>query len=1001
MTDKDLREIRLEEKIEDALLKDGYIKGQYNNKESSMSFDYKTQLDRDALISFIKESQPNPWKKLELIVGTADAEERFIAAFSRAVKENGLVSVLKNGFSAVGGRFKVVAFKPENNVNEEMIRQYGCNKLICARQFHYSEREPGKSIDIVILLNGIPIISIELKNLLTGQNVSDAEQQYMRDRDQNDPFFRLNQRCLVMFSADNYNVTMTTKLEGTKTQFFPFDQGSNGPGKDGGAGNPIFEGREPASFFWETILRKDNILKLISDFVVMDKRNNKLIFPRYQQMDCVDYLVDQVLDEGPGHNYLVQHSAGSGKSNTIAWLAFRLLTLHRADDSKIFDTVIIVVDRKVLDKQLQATVSLFEDTPGTVCPIDKNSIQLRDAVIEGKKVIITTIQKFNEINESLRPVGRNFAVICDEAHESQTGKTAENMKRAIGDHEISEEEEEILDEETASNTDDYIVKLVEEIRTQGPQKNLSYFAFTATPKQKTIDVFGKKREGFTAMEPHHVYSMHQAIDEGFICDVLENYTTYNMYYRIAKSESDDPAVETSTAVRLLKQYEMEHPHNIKQKSAVIVESANSYTTRDLGGRGKAMVVTASRKQAILYFQAINDYVKSHNYRNIGVLVAFTGEVNIGGTTYTEDSLNKYPDGSKIKSSQIEEAFNTDDFNVLIVAEKYQTGFDQPLLTTMFVDKTLKGVKAVQTLSRINRIVPGVAFKPTRVIDFANTAEDIKNAFEPFYRSTILSDNTSPQVVYNYLATLEKANMWTKEEISEFNRALASEDDRMGKMTPILAHAIERYNDLPDDEQRDEFRSVLGTFVRTYSFMTRIVRLLDLDLQSVYNYAQFLFKVLPRDRTDIPDIKKMVNLQYYRLEKTQTVSIDLEGGQFLDPITGEAGKNTRKVESLSAVMERLNQKWGTNFTNAERLLQPVIDQMLSDERMGDYAQSDFTDFKRAFSGKVKESINKRAMEDQILMKKLLTDDDGYEDILNSVLQNVWNNKRKEQHTTKKD
>lgn len=700
MSDFDVKEKRFEQDIEDYLIHfGGYTKG------NPTTFNRVSGLDEGTFIEFVKTSQPKQWERFVKIYDMA-AEKQLIDRFSREVKQTSLLNVLRHGFTDRGIKFRAVFWKPETSLNETSRIQYEANILHCTRQLHYSLKNEN-SIDIVLFLNGIPVVSMELKCQFTGQSTTNAINQYKFDRAGKDAIFAFKERVLVHFTVDLTNVYMTTRLEGAHTYFLPFNQGSDGAGKVGGKGNPNNPDGYDTAYLWESVLCKDRLLEILQKYMHLqqeyDKKGNlvkeTMIFPRYHQLDVVTKLLEDVKKNGSGKNYLIQHSAGSGKSNSIAWLAHRLSGLHNDMDEKIFQSVIIVTDRRVLDSQLQSTVYLFDHVEGVVQKIDKNSQQLKDAIENGAGIIITTLQKFPVIYKEVNAANKRFAIIVDEAHSSQTGDAAKKLKRALADTEEILKEYAEMEEEDEKNRKDDEDRLLDELASQGIHKNLSFFAFTATPKGKTLQMFGTKdAEG--VYHPFHIYSMRQAIEEHFILDVLQNYMTYKMYYRIAKTIEDDPVFDTTAGAKAILNYETLHPHNISQKTAIMLEHFMNVTRHKMGGRAKAMVVTPSRLHAVRYVQEFRRQILEKGYKDLEVLVAFSGEVNDGGTPYTEEGMNKTKTGETIKEKSLPEAFHTDDYGILVVAEKYQTGFDEPLLHTMFVDKKLSGVKAVQTLSRL-------------------------------------------------------------------------------------------------------------------------------------------------------------------------------------------------------------------------------------------------------------------------------------------------------------
>ena len=762
MSDFDVKEKRFEQDIEEYLItKGGYTKG--NPKD----FNRELALDTGALLTFIKSSQPKEWKKHERNYGV-ESEKKFIERFCHEVKDNGLLKVLRKGFIDRGAKFRVVFWKPETDYNETTAKQYADNILHCTRQLHYSLSNQN-SIDIVLLINGIPVVSMELKCQFTGQDTANAIKQYKLNRAGKETIFEFKNRVLVHFAVDLTNVYMTTRLEGDKTYFLPFNQGSNGAGNVGGKGNPINPNGYDTAYLWENVLCKDRLLEILHKYlhleVIMgEPKSERLIFPRYHQLDVVTKLLEHVKENGCGHNYLIQHSAGSGKSNSIAWLAHRLAGLHNNNNEKIFQSVIIVTDRRVLDSQLQNTVYQFDHTLGLVQNIDKGSGQLKEAIEAGAGIIITTLQKFPYIYKDVKSTNKRFALIVDEAHSSQTGDSARMLRRALADTEkVLEEYAKIEGEEEAARKDDED-KLLDELASHGKQENLSFFAFTATPKEKTLNIFGWKDEN-GKYHPFHIYSMRQAIEEGFILDVLKNYMQYSVYYKIAKTIPNNPELDTTAAVKAIKNFETLHPHNISQKTAIMLGHFRSVTMHKIGGKAKAMVVTPSRLHAVRYVQEFRRQIKDKGYDGLEVLVAFSGEIEDDGETLTEERMNKNKAGETISKDALPAAFHSDEFGMLIVADKYQTGFDEPLLHTMFVDKKLSGVKAVQTLSRLNRTMRGKM--DTFILDFVNTADDIKESFQPYYEETVLEEETNPNVVYDIKNTLDEFRVYQQSEVDRF------------------------------------------------------------------------------------------------------------------------------------------------------------------------------------------------------------------------------------------
>ena len=942
MSDFDVKEKRFEQDIEEYLITSGgYVKG------NPSAFDRKLALDKGAFVSFIKASQPAQWQRYEKIYG-ADSENKVVERFNREVKMTSLLNVLRHGFTDRGIKFRAVFWKPETSLNTTSQNQYEANIFQCTRQLHYSVLNEN-SIDIVLFMNGIPVVSMELKCQFTGQDTSNAIQQYKFDRASKDTIFAFKERVLVHFAVDLANVYMTTRLEGDKTYFLPFSQGSNGAGRVGGKGNPTNQDGYDTAYLWENVLCKDRLLEIIQKYLHLEtKRDSKtgeilserMIFPRYHQLDVVTKLLTDVKENGAGRNYLIQYSAGSGKSNSIAWLAHRLSGLHDNNDEKIFQSVVIVTDRRVLDSQLQNTVYQFDHVEGVVVKIDKNAKQLKEAIENDAGIIITTLQKFPVIYKAVNATNKRFAIIVDEAHSSQTGDAAKKLKRALADtEEILKEYAEMEAQEEATRKDDED-RMLDELAAQGHQDNLSFFAFTATPKGKTLNMFGwKDEEG--VYHPFHIYSMRQAIEEHFILDVLRNYMTYNMYYKIIKSIPDDPELDTTAGVKAIQKYETLHPHNISQKTAIMLEHFRNVTMHKLNGKAKAMVVTASRLHAVRYVQEFKRQIEEKGYADLDVLVAFSGEVVDDGESYTEEKINKTKDGETIKEKALPAAFHTDDFGMLIVAEKYQTGFDEPLLHTMFVDKPLSGVKAVQTLSRLNRTAKGK--QDTFVLDFVNSAEDIKKSFEPFYEETVLLQETDPNVVYDLKNTLDEFRVYQQTEIEQFAKIFYSRKEQaagdLGKLQSTLNPAKDRYVAL-EIERQDIFKSTLARFNRIYAFVTQVCRLFDKDIHRFSVYAKLLYAYLPKGmgpaRVDVDD---KVLLEYYRLEKDFEGSIELEpseGGYV--PISGEAGHKEPKKDPLTVIIDKINDRYGTQFTEMDKVLVQMENDYATQDKWQSYAQN---------------------------------------------------------------
>ena len=927
-------ERRFEEDIEQFLVScnGGYTK-------TTDKYDAGQGLYIGTLINFIQRTQPREWARFEKTCG-GDSIKKFCLSFNNACDSDGLISVLRHGFKHRGITFRVCYFKPESHLNKTASELYEQNICNVVRQWYYSDNNKN-SVDMVLVLNGIPIVALELKNQYTGQNVENAKRQWMNDRDPREICFQFNKRILAYYCVDHTQVYMTTRLERGNTRFLPFNQGSCGAGKDGGAGNPPNAGGYPTAYLWEEVLQKDSLLDILQKFIHFDKTNKRIIFPRFHQLDVVRKLISDVRENCSGKNYLIQHSAGSGKSNSIAWTAYRLASLHDEMDKAIFSSVIIVTDRTVLDAQLQETISGFDHTLGTVETIDKDksSKDLRDAINNGSRIIVTTLQKFPVIYDEVdNTSGRNFAVIVDEAHSSQTGQSAIKLKTALADtSEALREYAEI--EGKAESEIDKKDAIVQEMLVHGKHKNLSFFAFTATPKPQTLEMFGTEYED-GSFHPFHIYSMRQAIEEGFIMDVLQNYMTYSTCFRIAKTIPQNPDVPSSRAAKAIKKFEELHPYNIAQKSQIIVETFLETTAPSINNKGKMMVVTSSRLAAVKYFKEIKRYISLKDYNGIGVLVAFSGSVRDGDEEYTEQSLNVRNDGSHIREDQTKSEFH-DNFNILIVAEKYQTGFDEPLLHTMIVDKKLRGVKCVQTLSRLNRTCKDKI--DTYILDFANSAEDIRDAFQPFYQETTLSQEVNTDLIYKTQKELREYGVYCDSDISAFVDIYFSDKKQnaksMGKMTSALMPVQERYNQKSDDE-RYKFRRLLRSFIKWYGYISQICRMFDESMHKEYIFCSYLLRLLPNETIDMMDIENALKLEFYKLEKTFKGEIALKNeSESYKPSSTKSSAAPEKKEPLEEVIERINELFAGNFTESDKVILTILrDRLKEDKKLRKVARS---------------------------------------------------------------
>lgn len=949
----------------------------------------------DTLVRFVQRTQPKEWKRFEL-QNNGDITRKFCLIFNSACDTYGLLEVLRHGFKHRGISFRACYFKPESSLNQTAATLYAANEITCNRQWFYSEKTHN-SVDMVLAVNGIPVFAFELKNQYTGQNVDNAKRQWMYDRDPREICFQFNKRILAYFCVDQLEVWMTTRLAGKDTYFLPFNQGSNGAGNDGGKGNPVNPDGYPTAYLWEDVFRKDSMMDIVQKFIMYQSKKKALIFPRYHQLDVVRKLVSDVRRNGAGHNYLIQHSAGSGKSNSIAWTAYRLASLHDEQDKPIFSSVVVVTDRTVLDAQLQETISGFDHTIGAVETIgeNKNSRDLRDALNNGARIIVTTLQKFPVIYQEVdSSAGRNFAIIVDEAHSSQTGSSAMKLKSALADTEQALREFAEI-EGKAEDDIDRTDKIVQEMITHGKHKNLSFFAFTATPKSQTLEMFGTEYED-GSFHPYHIYSMRQAIEEGFILNVLQNYMTYSTCFKIAKNTAENPELPESRATKIIKKYEKLHPYNISQKAQIIVETFRSTTRYKIGGKGKMMVVTDSRLAAVRYFHEIKRYVESQRYTDVDVLIAFSGSVQDGAEEYTESGLNVRRDGSHIAENQTKAEFH-DNFNVLIVAEKYQTGFDEPLLHTMIVDKKLKSVKAVQTLSRLNRTYPGKS--DTFILDFANKQEDILDAFQPFYQETSLEQEVNADLIYQTEKELLDYAIYTKNDIDAFiavwNHPGKQDGKAMGRMTSVLKPVADRYN-LKNSEERYQFRRLVRSLIRWYSYVSQVTRMFDSDMHKQYLFLSYLIDLLPAEVEEPVDLDGKLKLEYYKLQKTFEGEIHLEhlDGQYV-PATQKAVQGRQQKSTLDEILEKINEKYKGEFTDADRVMIDALHaKLISDKKLESSARTAdpriFTEsiFPSAFGTAAMESY----MEAQDSYSALFEDKTKYDAVMNALAGVVYREMR---------
>jgi type I restriction enzyme R subunit len=813
--------------------------------------------------------------------------------------------------------------------------------------------------------------------------VDDAIRQYKTDRDPRDPLLGYG-RCLAHFAVDPDLVYVTTQLAGAKTRFLPFNKG-----KFGGAGNPPVPPTQKGyatAYLWEETWARDSVLDLVRQFIheveEEDEKGHKtgkrfLIFPRYQQLDAVRKLVADARANGTGRRYLVQHSAGSGKSFTIAWLAHRLATLHDAGDQRVFDSIVVITDRRVLDRQLQTTMRQFEQTLGVVENIDKTSRQLKEALESGKTIVVTTLQKFPVIAKEIGELpGKRFAVIVDEAHSSQSGESTKSLKSVLAPGSLEEAEKEEAGAETPE--EEIEEAILAEVAKRGRLPNLSTFAFTATPKSKTLELFGTKRAD-GKFEPFHLYSMRQAIEEGFILDVLASYTTYKAYWRLLKKIEEDPRYDKSRAQALLKAFVELHPHAIGEKVKIAVDHFAAQVQHGIGGKAKAMVVTRSRLHAVRYRLAIDEYLreKGHPFR---ALVAFSGTVQDGGRSYTEAGMNALPE------TQTAKAFDRPENRLLVVANKFQTGFDQPLLCAMYVDKKLGGVNAVQTLSRLNRTHPEK--RGTLVLDFANEADEIRAAFEPYYETTLLSESTDPNLLYEIQSRLQGFPVFVQADVDAFAHVYFDPKATQDRLYAALAPVVERFRELSADEQRD-FRGQVTDYVRLYAFLAQILTFTDVELEKLYVFGRHLRRLLPVDREELPrELQANIDMESYRIQQTGSGRIRVERRPgVLEPIStkSEHGRAPDEMEALSRIIAELNERFGLNLGPEHKVtLRQMMEKLDGDAALDASARVNARETVRLTFDQKVEQVIQDIVDSNFDLYKRITDDRGFGDVVKDFL-----------------
>lgn len=1028
----DISEKQFEREIESFLISD---KGGYEqfSGETENGWVHNRFLDigkciyMDPLVEFIEKTQPKEWAKYTKYYGDK-SKEKLYYRLQQCIANDGLIHVLRNGIQDMGTKLRVCYFKPESELNEEAIKRYNANILGCSRQFRYSANNTN-TIDMVLSVNGIPVVALELKNQFKGQDYTNAIAQYKNDRSSKEFAFRLNNRFLVYFAVDLNQVWMTTQLKDSATYFMPFNMGSNGAGINGGAGNPHNPNGYDTSYLWEEVLQRDSLLDILHRFITYTKTKEeetkngitktvtkgRVIFPRYHQYDVVKKVIADVKATGAGSSYLIEHSAGSGKSNSIAWIAYRLASLHNEENDPIFNSVIVVTNRIVLDSQLQDTINSFEHTPGLVEAIDekKRSRGLADAINDKKRIIICTIQKFLFAYKDMDAYkGRNFAIIIDEAHQGQSGESARTLRRALIDFDDAVKkyvEEEGISPDDVDLTSDFVLSVL----GQGNHANQSFFAFTATPKGETLESFGTRDRESGLIRPFHVYSMRQAIDEGFILNVLENYTTIKSAFKLIRASADNPELIEGPAYKALVKYYKSHGYTIAQKTEMIMTNFLENGRYQIGGKGKAMVVSDSRKNAVRYYFAIKDYIKEHptECAGTGVMVAFSGSIKLEempGEEFIESDFNKDEDGNAIKTDKkFRKEFHSDRYNILVVANKYQTGFDEPLLHSMYIDKKLSGINAVQTLSRLNRMVQKK--NSTFVMDFENTDEDIKNAFLPFYEETMLDGETDINKVYDYRSKIAQYMLYSYDDVNEFiafmkKQANGKKQDpsSVGKLAGLLKPVIARYNDLTNDDERYQARQYIKKFAKSYSYVTQLVRLHDEDLFNEYQYTSYLIRFLPAVKYPVEVIVDKVALEFENLKTSfeGEILLDEKPPVFVPKGATDVGKVDKKKDTLQNIIDKVNERFAGDFTDADRVIvEGIYNMFMKDDEVKKYqkyAKDNNTEMfvDSLFPNKFKDIVTQCYLNNNESFEKLFNDPEFYSRVQDIMAKELYKVLRKD-------
>ncbi len=941
-------EKKFEQLIEDNLIASGYSTSPY------AEYDRNFCLNRKQVIEFILRTQPEKWELLQEIYDV-DTENKILARISSEISKRGIIDVLRNQVVDRGVYLNLCYFEPKSDLNPDHLRLYQLNQFTVVRQLHYSEQNEN-SIDMVLFLNGLPIVTMELKNQLTGQNVKHSENQYRYDRDPKEPLLNFK-RCVVHFCVDNNRVSMTTRLAGQKTFFLPYNRNLE---------NPSVESGYRTKYLWEEILLPSSLLDVLENFVHLSKEkefffNDKtqkidsvvkevLVFPRYHQLDLIRKFRRQLKEDGVGKNYLVQHTTGSGKSYSIGWLSHTLTSLYRSkgDTKRLFDTIIVVTDRTVLDDQLRNTIRSLEKIDGVVNGVEHGSQELRKFLEQGKDIVITTIQKFPFISETIASLGnRTFGVIIDEVHSSQSGELSKELKKSLSK---SDEDEDGFD---------YEEMLRQEILSRGKQSHISFFGFTGTPKEKTLELFGTKTQDGKFV-PFHIYSMYQSIHEGFTLDVLQNYTTYKRYFKVKQTKEGDIEVPTGKGKLELVRYVDSHEMTINSKVQIMLDHWMDKGSKEIQGRSRGMIVTQSRKHCVWYFKEINRQLEERglSYR---CLVGFSGEVSIDHEKFTESSCN-----SEIgHDGEVPLGLKNPKYRLLVVANKFQTGFDEPLVQSMYVDKKLGGVQCVQTLSRLNRTTSGKT--QTFVLDFVNEPDDVRDSFQRFYQSTILEGETDPNRLYDIQREIYNFHLYTNEEVNGFCEVFYDPKRDEGSLHPILDRVVDNFNRIEEEEIREDFRSKIQSYIRMYGYLSQIINFTDIELEKSFVFLKYLNKKLPKRQVDRFDISDTIDLDSLRIQKIHEHIDGLvtEDSILTPPEFVTTGLIEPDYDFLSEIINQVNNTYGVNLTEEDKLdLSRLSKRLIDDPEVEKYMKGDNTEdnkqtfFKQQFEGMMIDYVNER-------------------------------------------